>query len=200
MRLKEIIFIVTLLFFKQSVAAQEHPIISFFNAEVYNEQVLLNWNIVDGNNCNGINILRSSDNINYEVIGDIPGVCGAILEEEKYLFIDESPLKNQVNYYKLQLGGQGFTTPLSIDYYETKENGFVVFPNPSSDILYLYINGVYTESAIEIIDLNGKLVFDQNVESGTLFKLEPITLRTGTYILRLKDGSEIVGSSKIIRL
>lgn len=200
MKLKGIIFSIGLLFFSQSISAQEHAIISYFNGDIYNGQVLLSWNIVGGNNCNGINILRSSDDSIYTVIGNIAGICGAVSDSEPYSFLDENPLKNQINYYKLQLGSQGFTTPLSLAFYETKDNGFVVFPNPSSDVFYLYVSEIYTDSEVEIIDVNGRQIYDQKVNSGSIIELNPATIRSGTYILRLKNGNEVVGSDRIIRL
>lgn len=200
MRLKGITFLFALLFFQHSNFAQEHAIISYFNGTVYNDQILLTWNIVDGNNCNGINILRSPNDSVYTTIGVIPGVCGAVSDEEKYSFLDENPFKNQVNYYKLQLGGQGFTTPLSISFYETNEKGFIVFPNPSSDVFYVYINEIYTESEVEIIDLDGRIIFNEKLNSGSLLELNPTSIGAGTYILRLKNGNEVIGSDRFIRL
>ena len=200
MKLKGITLLFALLFLQQITKAQDHPIISYFTGDVYNDQILLSWNIVDGNNCNGINILRSADDSIYTVIGNIPGICGAVSDLEKYSFLDENPLKNQINYYKLQLGGQGYTTALSIAFYETNEKGFIVFPNPSNDIFYLFISDVYTESEVEIIDVNGRQVYNEKVNSGSLIEINPVSIRSGTYILRLKNGDDVVGSDRIIRL
>lgn len=186
--------------FTLELKAQDHPILSYFSGEVYGEQIILTWNISGGNNCNGITIFHSSDSINYTEIGNIPGICGALDEDEPYQFIDPNPTKNKLNYYKLQLGTQGFTTPLSILYYETSENGFVFFPNPSSKEVSVFVNGFYQNSSIVIYDTNGKKVIEQNVTPGSLVQFTPLQFQAGNYIIQLLDGNTVIGSQKMIRI
>ena len=189
-----------ILSFAHELRSQEHPIISYFNGEVYTDRVVLTWNIIGGNTCNGITIFHSNDSINYNVIGEIPGICGAVSDAEPYSFTDVSPTKNQVNYYKLQLGNQGFTTPLEVLYYETSESGFVFFPNPSNEELFIFVNTIYQDSKIEIYDSRGKKIIDQYVESGTLKSFSSNLFEAGNYIIRLVDGNNIISSKQMIRI
>jgi hypothetical protein len=180
--------------------SQFHAIISFFNGEAYNDQVLLTWNISGGNNCNGIIIYHSSDNISYTEIGEIPGLCGEIIDSEPYSFLHSNPNENQVNYYKLQLGSQGFTTPLEVLFYNTNDIGFTVFPNPSEEVVNIYINNAYQNASIEVFDMNGKQILINNYVSGVL---NPIYIRdweSGTYLIRLLNDNNIIGTDRIIRL
>jgi hypothetical protein len=180
--------------------AQEHPIISYFKGDVVSDKIVLTWNIIGGNNCNGITIFHSADKINYVEIGSIPGICGAQSESEPYRFTHLDPAENQINYYKLQLGNQGFTTPLALTFYPTNEKAFVFFPNPSNDQLFLFVDAIYQNSEIEIFDSKGSKVLGQAVKAGNLVEISPLSLEAGNYLIRLRDGNTLISSQKMIRI
>ena len=184
----------------QTSLGQEHPIIAFFTAQSSNDQVLLTWNIIGGNNCNGIDIFHSANGVDYDQIGNIPGICGALDEDEPYRFVHEDPAPNQVNYYKLLLGGQGYTTPLLFTFYQTGKDGFTFFPNPSTDNIQLYISDDFQNTSIEIIDMNGKVVYDSEQQSGRLRDISLIDLESGTYIIRMRQDNTLISSKKLIRI
>lgn len=97
-------------------AQQVHPIVSGFSGINVRNTIRLNWTIIGGNTCNGTLIQRSSDGNTFETIGEIAGICGSPEVDVPYVFIDENPEANQTNYYRLELGSQGFTTPLKVDF------------------------------------------------------------------------------------
>ena len=199
--MKKYLFLGLFLFTLHALSiAQSHPIISYFNGKVFNDEVLLSWNIIGGNSCNGIIILHSDDNINYTEIGSIPGICGEIIGSEAYSFSDESPSTNQINYYKLQLGIQGFTTPLEVAFYKTGEKGFVLFPNPAESKINLYVNSNYQNVSFEVFDASGKKINEGNLNSGILSPLDISTWDAGNYIIRLLSESTIIGSDRIIKM
>lgn len=200
MKLIRIIPLLFIALYTSDLSAQEHPILSYFKAAVFNGQVVLTWNIEGGNTCNGITIFHSNDSINYDIIGEIPGICGAVSDSEPYRFTDVDPAKNQLNYYKLQLGNQGFTSPLEILFYETTESGFYFYPNPSSELLYVYVDPSYQNSIIEIYDALGKKVISRAVNPGTMSTFSAELFEAGSYIIRLLDGTIVIGSEKLIRI
>jgi len=81
------------------------------NAIKDKDRIILQWTIKKGSSCIGIGIFRSTDAINFEVIGEIKGVCGSTEFAQAYHFIDENPIKNKTNYYVLEMGFSGKTTP-----------------------------------------------------------------------------------------
>lgn len=180
--------------------AQEHVIIDFFNGKIFDDQILLSWNIIGGNNCNGITIYHSADNENYQEIGSIPGICGAIVDAEPYSFLHVDPVPNTLNYYKLKLGSQGFTTPLELMFYKTGDKGFTFFPNPSTEYFNIYVSGLNQDPRVEVFDSSGKKMISQNVTSGILVKIDTFKLTKGVYIIRLLDGNDIVSSSQLVQL
>ncbi len=182
------------------MTAQDHPIISFFNGSIFNDLILLNWNIIGGNTCNGIIILHSADNINYVEVGSIAGICGEVSDSEPYSFLHTDPVPNQFNYYKLNLGGQGFTTPLEVLFYKTGEDGFTIYPNPSTEYFNLYVSAVYQDASIEVFDSNGKIILIQSVPSGELIQIFTQDWSGGNYVIRIKDGDSTVGNDRHVHL
>jgi hypothetical protein len=200
MKVKRILFVIIILIQQFTLSAQEHVIIDFFNGKIFNDQILLNWNIIGGNNCNGIIIYHSTDNIDYKEVGEIPGICGAIVDAEPYSFLHTNPAPNQLNYYKLKLGSQGFTTPLEIMFYKTGTKGFTFYPNPSHDFFRLYVNESNQNPKVEIIDSSGKIRLSQNIVAGQLNEINSSQLSSGNYIIRILDGTTVVSSDKLLRL
>lgn len=200
MRIKKILSSIVFLFFVSGIFSQENPIIAFFKGQVFNDNVLLTWNIVDGNNCNGIIIYHSLDGQSFSEVGSIPGLCGAVDENEPYQFIHENPEANQHNFYRLGLGGQGFTSIIDITFYKTGESGFIFFPNPSTEYIELFINDNYRDASIEIIDSNGKRIMEEKIPSGSLIQIPTITLNAGIYILRMRNGNELISSERLVKL
>ena len=86
-----------------------------FTAQQVNNEVLLNWTIKSGFTCNGIEILSSSDSLNFTNIGKIEGICGAVDEPISYTFSHKAPAQNKINYYRLELGGVGSTEIISVE-------------------------------------------------------------------------------------
>ncbi len=195
-------FLLIVLFIAQSlvIIAQEHPIVDFFNGKIFNDQILLSWNIIGGNNCNGITIYHSTNDADYVEVGSIPGVCGAIVDAEPYSFLHSDPAPNTLNYYKLKLGSQGYTTALSVTFYKTGNKGFTFFPNPSKEYINLYVSEENQDPRVEVFDSSGKKMMSQNVIAGVLVKIDTFKLTKGVYIIRLLDGNEVVSSNQLVQL
>jgi type IX secretion system substrate protein len=79
-----------------------------------------------------------------------------------------------------------------------------VFPNPSSDIVYISIENTVTENiSLEIRNINGSLIFREQYEldSGQSFN-ETVSLSTfpkGVYIITLSDGIYLTSKQLIIQ-
>ena len=107
-------FFFVLFIFSAPLSAQNEDVIEYLNASEFNGKVLLSWSIMQGNTCNGIQILHSTDSINFSQISSIEGICGSTQQSISYSFTDLSPEKNANNYYRLQLGGLGFSWIVSV--------------------------------------------------------------------------------------
>ena len=61
------------------------------------------------------------------------------------------------------------------------ENNITIYPNPSSDIIY--IDGINSQTEIELFDLTGQLILQQNYING----INISDLNRGIYILKLNN-------------
>jgi hypothetical protein len=115
--------------------------------------------ISSGNTCNGINVLKSTDNELFEVIGNIPGVCGNSNNPIRYEFEDRAPQLNAINYYKIEFGGLGFSSVLNVNVRTFSENQIQVEPNPvQSSATVLFDNPNKEQVQIYFYGSTGKLL------------------------------------------
>lgn len=77
--------------------AQE-PLVAYA-ATTVKDGVLISFTMRGGFSCNGINIERSEDSVNFSVIGEIEDICGNPDFDVPFSFIDPQPLPNRKNFY-----------------------------------------------------------------------------------------------------
>jgi len=175
-----------------AIAQTPHPILRYFTGSVLDDQVRLSWAIFGGSSCEGIIIQRSIDGVVFETIGDIAGICGSPDADVPYTFTDESPLQNQINYYRLELGSQGYSTPVSVNFVLLNDQGYnlrlnsgqksvsIVFPNTGRDI-----------ADVELFDIMGRRIhYNQTSESYTTIPLT--SLPAGIYIFRISSNEKLI--------
>lgn len=173
------------LFSFQYTIAQTSSILSFFFASENNGTVYLSWQIIAGSTCSGIQIHRSTDNINFIEVGDIPGICGDLTSPQDYDFTDFSPIKNSINYYRLELGNNGFSQVLSVEVIDISETGFQVRPNPAyglSKILFENDNKALHNFAIH--NTLGELVYTTSGKED-FFEFDASAFQDGTYFFTI---------------
>jgi hypothetical protein len=175
--------------------AQETIILDGFVGVPQSQQIQLRWVISAGQTCNGIFIVRSSDNLYWVNIGDIPGVCGSSSTPVPYNFIDTSPIGNSINFYRLELGGQGYSPVVSVPFYDFSSKGYVLIPNPVHETAMLYFGTSTTETFdIAFFDASGKLVKQLSGVGGSC-KVDASQLMPAIYffVIERKGKSKVLG-------
>ena len=168
---------------------QKQEILENFKVFETNGQVLLNWQIVQGSTCFGIGILQSTNQLDFTEIGHIPGVCGASNDPLGYQFIDSNPIKNQFNYYRLNLGGYGYSEILAIKIIEEPRIDLQFFPNPVVSTSKLYFeNKNDATHFLFIYNLAGSIVatLSTNLDYYTISNDD---FTSGIYFFLLKSSS-----------
>ena len=169
------------------LSQEMHPILDRYDAISANNQVQITCIISSGSTCNGINVLRSSDSLNYSSIGNIGGVCGNSNSPITYQFTDSVPLLNIPNYYKLELGGFGFTQVVSVTIRKIKENQLQILPNPANIIANIHFENSKREKHIlYLFDTSGALIFT-NQTNDTFFEVNTSNLITGVYSVSIQS-------------
>lgn len=182
--------ILTLLFSVLYGMSLCQSILDDFSLDLNQGKVLLAWTIKSGSVCNGIQIYRSLiDSVDFELIEDIQGVCGDLSSPVAYTFTDETPLPNQVNYYKLLLGGQEFSEVLGIEVLIIPTNSYLLKPHPviSSSSLYFY-NSNNNDVELKVFDDFGSIVYKDQTNSNR-FTLDSSMISSGLYYFTLENKS-----------
>lgn len=156
-----------------------------FSVFQHDNEIYLSWVIAKGNSCNGISIERSNDDVHYAEIEYIPGVCGSPSYPQPFSFIDEHPLPNEVNYYRLELGLQGYSETRQLEFIRIDDSGFQLRPNPASDqTLILFNNSRSQQFDVEIYSLTGALMERRSSNTSDIL-LDVSHFNGGVYMLQL---------------
>lgn len=166
----------------------QEPVLNF-TADVFNKSIVLDWEVVQGNTCFGLYIQRSTDGLNFEVVGIIPGFCGSTSETISYTYTDVSPEKNKINYYRISLGNVLHSYIIQIDYIDLSEGNYKVKPNPITTEGELFFSNPSSKS-MELKIYNKSGVLERSIILNTdSFKILSIDFDKGVHFFFLyEDG------------
>jgi len=193
--------IMGILFMLLKADAQPHALLVRFEGIQLEEGIRLTWTFKGGSQCEGTRIFRSAEGKLFAQIGEIPGVCGAPDAEISYTFVDNSPILNSQNHYRLELGNEGYTETISLEYIVLNREGYLVVPNPLTSNGILYFNNPQRKSwQLILSDISGKMRY---LSSGNADRTELSNnmANSGLYLFRLifDDKTALQGKLMIIR-
>lgn len=153
----------------------------------------LNWSGLDGK-LDDYTILERIDQTAFKTISKPIHV---INQQDKYSFIDEDPLPQPVNYYRLKLVGydgvSSYSNVVALKS-ELHEELLTINPNPAQDMVQLTIEHAQSELiTISILDEFGRTVLrkSQEVPAGSAqFDLDLETLPPGLYLIQWNNIQE----------
>ncbi len=171
-----------------------------FSAIEVSGKVFLDWTMNFGQTCNGIDITRSTDNLNFSPVGNIQGICGSPTDTVSYSFIDESPIPNQVNYYRLLMGNLGPSQTISVEIINLQGTGYQVRPNPIVEEGRIYFDNDRSEVHRLTLNSTNGSALRQLTTRNDFFELNTSDLPAGIYIFRIEtdDGSIKVASKLVV--
>lgn len=189
-----------LFFYLTRLDAQQSFLLDNFVLVNSNESIELRWRLTAGNTCDGITIYRSTDSLNFEKIGAIYGVCGSTFENQSFSYIDENPIYNKINYYRLQFGGFALTETRAIKVIDFRNVNYYIEPHPVISSSRLYFSNDFNLSAnLTIFDLNGAEVYTLRTSSD-FFELSNCNFNHGIYFFRIIiESTEIDIKGKFLK-
>lgn len=139
------------------IQAQDSTVLENYEVYEVNGNTQLTATIKSGVTCLGINFLRSEDStLNFQTIGEIQGVCGSSTESIRYDYTDMNPPKNKTLYYKIQMGGLGYSNVLSIRIIDSGEEAYLLTPNPCIDNCLIHFkNELRQSNRLRLFNKNG---------------------------------------------
>ena len=144
-------------------------------------------------------IVEKTESNDYTAVGTVQAVGNSSLKNT-YFFTDinKSTLKS---FYRLKIVDLNGT----ITYSEIKmvkggetNNDVVVFPNPVRANAKLFISGDFLNSALQIIDLSGKVL--KNINNIVVNSIDLSGLHSGTYLLRITNKKTNIIINKAITI
>jgi hypothetical protein len=180
--------------------ALSHPlpvVLTMFEVYALERDARIIWQTSSELNCNGYYLERSFDGVNFEAIAFYEGK-GNTNTLTNYQHLDKDILMaNSSIYYKLiQEDIDGTKRILGVRLIlsnEVNQHLILVYPNPTSD--YIWIKGPETASfeKIELYTLDGKLArnwdFLNLAAVTSILKLDVLGLSQGLYLLHMKIGN-----------
>ncbi len=152
-----------------------------------------------GATCNGIRIERSEDQVYFEKVYEIVGVCGSSSTETNYSHTDSNPIRNTTSYYRLDAGLQGqFSETRQITYIHYKEDGVTVFPNPCNEHCSIYIDNKSNDFIqCKLISSKGIEVLNESIRTNVWMPQTKL-LPQGLYLYEITRRNGTKSTGKIL--
>ena len=168
-------------------SAKSQTILSDFDIDQSNGKVLLAWTIKSGSICNGMQIYRSKDSIDFVLIEDIQGVCGSLSSSVSYTYTDQTPLLNNYNYYKINFGGLEDSNILGIEVINILSSSYLLKPNPVTGSSDLYFeNDNQNDVVLKVFDDFGDVIYQEETQANK-FILDSTSFSSGMYYFSLEN-------------
>lgn len=168
-------------------SSKSQTILSDFDIDQSNGNVLLAWTIKSGSICNGMQIYRSKDSIDFVLIEDIQGVCGSLSSPVSYTYTDQTPILNNYNYYKINFGGLEDSNILGIEVINILSNSYLLKPNPVTGASDLYFeNDNQSEVVLKVFDDFGDVIYLEETQANK-FTLDSTSFSSGMYYFSLEN-------------
>jgi len=179
-----------------SARAQEEPALGHLQLIEVDKKVRISITFEAGTSCDGIQIFRSQDGIDFKEIGEIPGICGDPEFSKSFFFVDENPVKNTPSFYQVVYGRKIKSEIKTIQLIQPGDAGFlsrylpdlqsleVLFKNPQKERYEIFVYGQ-----------NGNLIFNASSTESS-FLLPSYKIPSGWYVFTLrsqKSGADILG-------
>ena len=158
-------------------------LISFDGENLENKNHIFWKTISETNNAYFI-LEKSKDGVHWNSISQIEGK-GTTNEASSYEYFDENNISN-ISYYRLlQVDFDGNSTPSQIIAISNEDySNMIVYPNPSSDIVYVNCGKIVP--SVNIYNYNGDLVLTSNS-----FSIDISKLSKGIYLLKTVVNEKI---------
>ena len=174
-----------------------------FTGEINGTANVLDWQTASEQKNSHFEIERSTDGIDFEIIGKINGT-GTTTNTSNYQFVDETP--NNLNYYRLRQVDTDETFEYSNTIFIKNEHiqkwsdeNLTLFPNPINDQLTIKFYTLKSLNMdINIYNVLGQLVMKKTVlatEGNNQYDFDSSILPTGYYFLNIQLDTQAINKS-----
>ncbi|MFK7947919.1 MAG: family 16 glycosylhydrolase [Saprospiraceae bacterium] len=168
--------------------------LTYFNAKAEGNQNILSWQTENELNNSHFEIERSTNGIDFEMIGTIEGQ-GTTFDVTNYDFIDKN---SEINtYYRLRQVDFDrqfeYSNIVNINRKQITNNDIRFYPNPIQDDLSINYESITNEPVqITILDMIGRVLIVQNkdlTQGDNQLNIDCTNLPQGNYFIQLQSNS-----------
>lgn len=184
-----VVFLTCFLISVSSFPVLSQTPVKVFEAISRTDHVMLRWVLQAGFTCQGIRIQHSSDGQFFQIIGEIPGICGSPDTDQIFFYHDSLALPFQTNYYRLELGSSGYSKVISVNFVPVEKEGYrVVFDASHSRVSIHLDNSQSHQIFYDVFSSAGKLLFSGSTDNETIsFHTTKFDSQFGVVLLRYPD-------------
>ena len=171
-----------------------------FVARLENKNVRLTWTVAMEQNNKFFVIERSNNGRNWIAIGTVNSL-GNIDQNRMYESYDMMP-KEGVNFYRIKqvdINGRYTYSDIRQVLIINQQSGFVVYPNPTTDIVHYVIPNFSSAEHYELrlTGIDGRLIHNYSITNsqGTLSMKN---LSSGVYVLKISNNKGMTSNKKIV--
>lgn len=157
---------------------------------------IVNWTNTQGNhNVNGTT----------EIFADNPESFGNALGTDwtfshTFTIVGDYIYRCDAHFQAGMVGLITVVAPTSVDENVAAEVSINVYPQPASDYVVFNVQNAGSNMVMSIFDLNGRVVAESFVSSGTELKIETADWTNGTYVYQLKsEGTFLTTGALMIK-
>lgn len=180
--------------------AQQDSIFGFFSVQQETNKVVVFLTINGGIQCSGLQVKRSTDSINFVLVHEFPGICGSPGADESYVWVDENPTKNTVNYYRLEVGNLGIVSDFRSVFFQYFESDkLLITPNPCNECTVRFPNDKREKVLIQLCTIEGKFLLEEET-TNNFYSLKDFNLQGSIFLVSIlfENGKKITG--KVLKL
>lgn len=153
-----------------------------FDVRIKNNQVLLEWTVIEDENNQQYEIQGSNDGVNFETLGIVkPSAAKGTLSSYSFEYQATS---SQKKYFRIsQLDKDGTVSSSKIQELNLVSPQILVYPNPSNHSFCIFLKDIM-HGSITIYNLQGVMVLHKDVNEGTESIEFGQDLPSGTYFIK----------------
>ncbi|WP_285544676.1 T9SS type A sorting domain-containing protein, partial [Dyadobacter frigoris] len=169
-----------------------------FNVTKEGQVARLNWATTAETNSDHFEIQHSVTGKDWNKIGSVDS-HGDSNVKNTYTFIDSNPVNGE-NLYRLKMVDRDATYAYSriqsVKFDGLNRSAVSIYPNPSSDKVFIQDMDLAQVKQVSILDMNGRAVFSSSTVNSNGINVSKLI--PGTYILHIANINGAVSNHKIV--
>lgn len=173
----------------------EHPFIESFTLTMQDGRVLVDWVMKGGTSCDGSEVERSLNGVDFVRVHRIEGICGDPSVPVAFSWADDDPVELSTMHYRIVFGSQGRSSTKAVSFDQLVRSEQRFFPSPANSTATLLLK-VPASAQVDLLiaDAAGRVMLRREGLVGARHELDLFAFPAGTYnYVAVADGRRFEG-------